>query len=287
MMKEIHPATRRGPLLDGVLFQSQRKKSDTVVVAITGIHGNFYSNPFYYNIGETLNSGGIDFIYAQTNDAFPQIRTPNILTGKEEIIGSWNERFAYTDDDIGAYLGFVQQAGYRHIYLAGHSLGANKVISYLSRHHDMRVEKFIFLSPANLGYMMRDVTEDEKAFIRAEVKRGRGDRLLPFPFMGWVECIADTACDWLSGSLDNVHTGHDEDFTQAACITHAGALLIGTLDRFTDGDPAGFLENLNSHLPTKTENRLLFIEGTGHTYQGKEQQVADLLLDTVSAWRKG
>ena len=34
---------------------------------LTGIHGNFYSNPFYYNIGDTLNTGGIDFLYAQTN----------------------------------------------------------------------------------------------------------------------------------------------------------------------------------------------------------------------------
>ena len=39
-------------------------ETDPVMTAITGIHGNFYSNPFYYNIGETLNNGGIDFIYA-------------------------------------------------------------------------------------------------------------------------------------------------------------------------------------------------------------------------------
>ena len=37
------------------------------MIAITGIHGNFYSNPFYYNIGNTLNAAGFDFIYAQTN----------------------------------------------------------------------------------------------------------------------------------------------------------------------------------------------------------------------------
>ena len=31
-----------------------------MVIAITGIHGNFYSNPFYVNFGETLNAAGID-----------------------------------------------------------------------------------------------------------------------------------------------------------------------------------------------------------------------------------
>ena len=48
--------------------------------------------------------GGIDFIYAQTNDAFGQIKTVNVNTGKDEIIGSWNERFSYTDEDIEASL---------------------------------------------------------------------------------------------------------------------------------------------------------------------------------------
>ena len=31
--------------------------------------------------------------------------------------------------------------------------------------------------------------------------------MLPFPFMGWVECVAHTAWDWqFSGLLNNVHT---------------------------------------------------------------------------------
>ena len=158
MRTEIQVPTKRGVLLDGVLFH--QKQTDTVLIAITGIHGNFYSNPFYYNIGDTLAENGCDFIYAQTNDAFGQIKTYNIHTKQNEVIGSWNERFEYTDEDIEAYLEFAERQGYKHIYLAGHSLGANKVIYYLSRHHDDRVEKFLLLSPANLEHMMSDVTDD-------------------------------------------------------------------------------------------------------------------------------
>ena len=115
---------------------------------------NFYSNPFYYNIGDTLSAAGIDFIYAQTNDAFGAIRTMNTHTGREEIIGSWNERFRLADEDIEAYLDFATQQGYRHIILAGHSLGANKVIYYLSRHHTPRVEHFLLLSPARSALLL-------------------------------------------------------------------------------------------------------------------------------------
>ena len=282
-MKVLEIPTKRGSVLSGVLFPAE--KTDTVVIAITGIHGNFYSNPFYYNIGDTLSANGIDFIYAQTNDAFGEIETYNINTGNKELIGSWNERFEYTDEDICAYLDFAEKSGYKKIILAGHSLGANKVIYYLSRHNDERVNKFILLSPANLTYMMKNVSATEKAIIHKMVQYGKGDDMLPFYFMGWVTCIANTANDWLSGMLNNVHVEKDGDFAQIEKITHTGAMIIGTYDNFTYGDPSGFLKNINDHMPTSKENELIFIEKTGHTYQMKHQEVADDILQLVRDWR--
>lgn len=286
-MKKLNVPTKRGSVLTGALFSNERSlNADTVMIAITGIHGNFHSNPFYCNIGDTLNNGGIDFIYAQTNNAFSEIPTINVHTGKEETIGSWNERFSYTDEDIEAYLDFAQKAGYKHIILAGHSLGANKVIYYLSRHHDSRIDHFFLLSPANLTYMMSGVTEREKRIIKEMVESGRGNDMLPFPFMGWVKCIANTAYDWqFSGILNNVWVEPDRDFSQCERITHTGALLIGTYDNFTYGDPVGFLRNINDHIPTARENKLLFIECTGHTYQQKHQEVADKILSQLLDWR--
>ena len=285
-MKELKIETKRGVLLDGVLFAADGG-ADTVLIAITGIHGNFYSNPFYYNIGDTLSAAGIDFIYAQTNDAFGAIRTMNTHTGREEIIGSWNERFRLADEDIEAYLDYATQQGYRHIILAGHSLGANKVIYYLSRHHNPRVEHFLLLSPANLDYMTSSVTPCQRELIRQLYDSGHADEMLPFLLMGWVECTVGTAYDWVhSGLLNNVHTSPDGDFSQVSQITHTGALLIGTYDNFTDGDPSGFLRNINSHMPTAAENRLLFIERTGHIYQQKHQEVADKILQLIRDWQE-
>ncbi|MFR0771597.1 MAG: hypothetical protein ACLSH6_06270 [Limosilactobacillus pontis] len=54
-MEKLALPTKRGSVLTGVLFDSPTKKASTVVIAITGIHGNFYSNPFYVNIGNTLS----------------------------------------------------------------------------------------------------------------------------------------------------------------------------------------------------------------------------------------
>ena len=276
-MHDINVETKRGTVLNGVLFDA--KSADTVVIAITGIHGNFCSNPFYYNIGDTLSGHGIDFIYAQTCDAFGEIETVNAKTGAKEIIGSWNERFSYVDEDIEAYLDFAAK-NYRHVILAGHSLGANKVIYYLSRHHDTeRVEKFILMSPANLAYMMQNVTSREKDFVDKLVRYGQGEKILPFYFMGWVACTANTAHDWLSGLLDNTN-----DFSQVERITHTGALIIGTYDNFTEGDPSKFLRDINSHMPTASSNEMTFIERTGHTYQQKHQEIADEILKLAESW---
>ena len=283
-MKELQVETKRGILLDGVLF-NKTNNPDTVMIAITGIHGNFYSNPFYYNFGDTLNSANIDFIYAQTNDAFGQIRTMNVKTKQEEIIGSWNEDFNYTDEDIEAYLDFAENKGYKHIILAGHSLGANKVIYYLSRHNDKRVEHFFLLSPANIKHLLSVVTEQEKEFIKKMVESGNGNKLLPFELLGWIQCIGKTAYGWVFNNiLDNVFVERDSNFSQVEKIQHTGALLIGTYDNFTYGDPRGFLENINNHFPNKDENKLIFIEKTGHTYQQKQQETAEEILKVLKSW---
>lgn len=270
-MQEIFAETERGSILNGVLFSE--KKSDTVLIAITGIHGNFYSNPFYFNIGETLSKNGIDFIYAQTNDAFSEIETFNVKTQKKEIIGSKNERFFYTEEDIFAYLNFAEK-NYKNIFLVGHSLGANKVIYFLSKNPDANIKKFLLLSPANLSYMMSGVTENEKKIIKKFVDYGQGEKILPFAFMGWVVCTANTANDWISGVLDNT----TKNFTQVEKIIHSGALVIGTYDNFTCGDPKNFLGNINNHFREHEKNELIFIEKTGHTYQQKEQEIADIIL---------
>lgn len=283
-MKKLEIPTHTGTILHGALFASTAK-SDTVVIAITGIHGNFYSNPFYYNIGETLSAKGIDFIDAQTRNAFGQIPIHNAKTGEKEMIGSFNEDFNKTVEDVSAYVDFAEQQGYERIILAGHSLGANKVIHYLSSTQDKRVDKFILLSPANVTHLTNFVGEQERAVVKHYVANGWGQKMLPFELFGWLPYVADTAHQWLfSDTLNNMHVEADRDFSQVQAVSHSGALLFGTLDRFTYGDPCGFLQNINRHFPKSEQNELIFIESTGHTYQQKEQEVAERLLALVQKW---
>lgn len=49
-------------------------------------------------------------------------------------------------------------------------------------------------------------------------------------------------------------------------------------DTFTDGEPKKYLENINNHLKCPDNNKLVFIENTGHTYQRKESNIKCLSL---------
>ena len=109
--------------------------------------------------------------------------------------------------------------------------------------------------------------------------------MLPFPFMGWVPMIAKTAWQWLwKNPLDNVHSDKDGDFSEVERIRQSGALIIGTYDRFFYGEPKAFIELINSHMQHKDENKVIFVEGTGHVYTKREQMLADIILSLVRKW---
>jgi len=123
-----------------------------------------------------------------------------------------------------------------------------------------------------------------KKIIQKYIDYGQGEKVLPFYFMDWVICTANTVADWLSKILNNVHVG-DGDFTQIKKIRHSSALLIGTLDNFTCGNPVDFLKNINKNFQTEEQNKLIFIEKIDHTYQQKHQEVADKILNLIQSWQ--
>ncbi len=283
LIETLNVFTKSGTALKGTIFKA--KRATTVLIAITGVHGNFYSNPFYVNIGKTLMKAGIDFIYAQTRDACSQVSSVNQLTGEAELVGSWSENFDDADGDIDAYLEYTEQYHYQHVILGGHSLGANKVIHYLAHHVATRVDNFLLLSPANIKRLTDTVSDNEKQYVKSLVESGQDEQLLPFQLFGWLPCTAGTAYQWIySKTLDNVHSDENADFTQVEHVKHNGALLIGTMDSFTYGDPSQYLKTINEHFQNKDRNELIFVRGTGHTYQDKEQELADIILKLLKKW---
>ncbi|SPF69121.1 Alpha/beta hydrolase fold-1 [Propionibacterium ruminifibrarum] len=221
---QIPVPTERGTVLPGTLFrEGEHRTASTCVVAITGIHGNFWSNPFYFPMGDTLATTGIDFVYAETSDARGEVETVNVRTGRREIMGSFNEDFAHIDDDVGAYVEWARREGYDRVVLAGHSLGANKVIHYLSTHRAPLVSHFVLLSPANMDFLLNQVDARQRDLIDAMVAEGRGGDMLPFALFGWAPMLASTAYQWTHDNpLDSVHLTEERDFSQVERVEQPG-----------------------------------------------------------------
>ena len=134
--------------------------------------------------------------------------------------------------------------------------------------------------------MLANVTKEERDIIRAYVENGRGGEMLPCPFMGWAPMVALTAWQWLfKNPLDNVHSDAGGDFSEVARIRQSGALIIGTYDRFSYGEPRAFIELINAHTRAPEKNEVIFVEGTGHVYSQREQMLADIVLRLARKWQ--
>ena len=282
---KIITKTKRGTLLNGVLWTSNT--SDTVLIAITGIHGNYFTNYFYCNIGDKLATEDIDFIYAETCNAFPRLETYNANKNEIENIGSYNERFSYVDEDVESFINKAKELGYKHIYIAGHSLGANKVIHYLSNNKH-NIEHYLLLSPADVSYMTRKDTVEQKHKIAELIRDGRGEEECPYKIMGWLECINYTANDWLNNNiLDNIFSveNKERDYYQMSNIDIDGAFIVGTDDIFGNNDVRTIVNSINDRTKYKEKNIITILENTNHLYKGKETELSESILSIVKKWK--
>lgn len=190
MLRSLIVSTATGTRLKGNIFKAPAAK--TVVILITGVEGNIQNNPFYTVIGKKLAPLGIDLVVGHTRDAFNRVTMVNQLTRKREVYGAFNEDFRDSNEDVGAYLKFAKNAGYRQIILGGQSLGANKVIHYLANHPQAPVDKFLLLSPVNVEVLRRSISQSQRQVIKQWLADGNQNKLLPFRLFRWLSSTAVT-----------------------------------------------------------------------------------------------
>src|SRR5437588_7977236 len=124
---------------------------------IIWIHGawmHFYF-PTYVRIGHELARRGFAFLSANTrgHDLGSLMFRSDMQGDAAEFVGArpggylW-EVFDEQRADIRAWIDVCAQHGYERVVLAGHSLGAARVVRYQAREQDPRVQAMIAISPA-------------------------------------------------------------------------------------------------------------------------------------------
>ncbi len=279
-MKIIEVENKRGDTLYGCWYGENFK--DTCVILTNGKCGNIFESKFIMVTGELLEKQGISLLYAHNSGAFHRIDTP---TKSGKPLGTTYELFDNCIDDLQAFVGFAKKCGYKRIILGGHSYGSNKVIYYLSQNPNEKIDNFLLLSPVDLGFIRKERVESREMLIAIAQKyrnEGRLDEILPYQYIGYNFYTARAFLDFVENkNAKNLPIySKDSDWKQLKSIKQSGLFVMGENDKFGNGDTFKHLKTINENSRYKN-NVIKVIKDCGHSFRGKENELAQTILEFV------
>ncbi len=283
-MEILKVRTPRGLELVGTIFEA--KKTDTVLIMLTGICSNVFQNELLYTTGNLLSKNGISVIVAHAHDSFSCFAYTDFSIGKQRHAGTFNDDFNMVYEDVETYVKCAKNMGFKNIILAGHSLGSNKIIHYLGNTPDNFVDYFIVSSPIDIMHWWNIMPNIDECFSLAKkwVDEGRGDDILPFMFGGFSPMTAKTVLGFYNAdNLKNCPVlSHQGETNSLYNIKPNGVFIIGSKDSVTGESPKGFMEVLNSWTVEPDRNKVIEIEGGSHIFYGKHDIYAKTVLDCIN-----
>lgn len=257
--------------------------SDTAVIHIHGMADNGQTPGFVDRLRSLYSQRGIAFFSINTR-GHGVIST--FRQGKVEVVvGSCHELFEESVHDIHGAISYVLSRGKTRVILQGHSLGASKVINYLSSYQGHQVVAVLLLAPTDMIAFARSSTgyEDNLLYARELVNNGRSRDILPLPC--WIDDNVLSAQAYLSlaepGRAADIYGQRDN----GAVLTHVQQpmlIVYGGRDlglQITDGSFARWRKRTLSILNSTTTVTLL--ENAPHAFQNYEDELANVIDDYI------
>lgn len=283
-MEIIRVNTPRGLELKGAIWGDA--SMDSVLILMSGICSNAFQNDLICETGDLLSKNGIAFIAGHAMDAFSCLSYSDFSTGKQRNTGVVFDDFSLVYEDVESYVKFAKELGFKNIILAGHSLGSNKIIHYLGNTNDDFVDYFIVSAPVDLSHWWTVMPNIDICLKEAQkfVAEGRGNQILPYMFGGFSPMSAESVLGFYNAfNLKNcpVISG-DGETNSLYSIKVNGSFIIGEKDSLTNGDPAGFMEKINSYCKHPEKNQVIVVPDASHIFYGKHEQYAQTVLDCLN-----
>lgn len=279
-MKIIEVITDRGDSLFGCLYGEQFK--DTCVIITNGMGGNIFENKFLRVLGQELEKNEIAYICAHNSGSFQSIYFPSL---NNSINGLCYEIFDNCYQDLDAYVKYAKKMGYKNIILGGHSYGCNKVVYYLYKTSCKDISKYILLAPCDMQVYSEEELTSIKEYLPIANKLkedNKLDELIKIPFAGYNFYTARAFFDLIDNpNHDNLPIYSDsKGWEQLKTIKAKGLYIMGENDMFSNKNALKHLNTINNNSKYKN-NEIKVIEGTGHTYKNKENELAKLIIEFV------
>lgn len=289
---ELTEITTRDNLIHQGIVSVPEKAGTKAVLWVHGLTGKFYGNTALINtLADTFTKHGIAF--ASFNNRGHDIMTgistvdPNEPSGKGHLTGGASyERFEDSVHDIDAGVRFLRERGYAHVFLAGHSSGANKVCYYAGTIPDANIAGVILAGPLSDRYSPNvDRAEYENNITTLTMLRGdgKGDSLLTK--VNWFPLTADRAWSLIAPNTpeDVFNYGDTEHvLTTFSNITKPTLVIFSGSDEYADR-PVRDIQSVFDQKTKAKHYQSVVIPATTHSMEGKEREFANALQSWIAS----
>ena len=282
--------------LQGVHYK--HPASDTVVLCIHGMSGNFIENYFANVLGKHLSEEHCSFIYAHnrgynhTNDIVLTNKSPAEFPGGRPT-ARYGVTFEIFEDCLIDLTAWVQQClhlSYKKIILMGHSLGCNKLIYFYHKLKPNNVIGVILASPPDLhGLITLPKFQKNSADLFAEaeknVNNGEPRKILSEYIWRYYKLSSATFLSFfsLNSAADNLPLWRNpERYDQLAEIKVPVLALLAEHDDIIIRSKEEDLSLIKSKALSCPNFSQAIIPKAGHVYDCQEESLAKQLL----AWIK-
>ena len=272
--------TRDELRLPMIHFESNKK--DICIICIHGMCGTIIDNYFATVWGKLLAKNDIGFIYEHNRGH--SIENDIVMKdGSFKRCGCMYEIFEDCIYDIDLAIQTAKEKGYKRIILLGHSLGCNKVIYYYYKKHPNILGIILASAPDMIGSHLLIEPDYEELLKEAKenIEKNQPTKLLHKMIEDYMYMSSQTYYNWFhkNSNLNNLPIiSNPKNWEPLETID----VPILTFSGSKDEDYYLHLDLLKEKATNCKNFEYQIIENTGHTYQEKELETGNLILNWIN-----
>ena len=272
--------TRDELRLPMIHFESNKK--DICIICIHGMCGTIIDNYFATVWGKLLAKNDIGFIYEHNRGH--SIENDIVMKdGSFKRCGCMYEIFEDCIYDIDLAIQTAKEKGYKRIILLGHSLGCNKVIYYYYKKHPNILGMILASAPDMIESHLLIEPDYEELLKEAKenIEKNQPTKLLHKMIEDYMYMSSQTYYNWFhkNSNLNNLPIiSNPKNWEQLETID----VPILTFSGSKDEDYYLHLDLLKEKATNCKNFEYQIIENTGHTYQEKELETGNLILNWIN-----
>ena len=284
-MEFVETTTEDSLILQGILVEPS-KKTETAIIHIHGMGGNFWENSFIQNMISEYPKNNIAFLTVETRGA-ELLRWFSTTDGNRRLIGDSYELFEESIYDVDAWVNFLESKGYKNIHLQGHSLGCSKIVYYQKMKNNSVIKSLLFISPSDMMGLLVEPkykAEYEKFLKQAKelVKNGKENELLSDIHWSFARQSAKSFINF-SFENDNLaifnYYNSERGFKTIQSIKTPMLSILGTNDDGIVTDPYKSNEMLKKAAINSKKFHGVVLKEAKHDFVGFEKEIVSSVLE--------